>query len=258
MKLTHLILVIASLSLVACTGSDTKRTVQETFERGVSEVNSGNLDDGYQTLLSLHEQGYRSGYLYYNLAVTAYKMDSISVAKYYYVISRQYRETYVVSEQALSYVDSRFPNKAPSLPSLPWERFFDYLERTIGVSLLFILGIFGINLFVLLYLISKKGNTSSWILYFYKILGLFSLVTLIITFYIDYRNARFTEAVMITGQHALKEVPDSNARVLAQTYEGFQFTVDRNASKPDQGWWYVRMSNGVYGWLPVGSIRVIN
>lgn len=257
MKRISLVLLMV-LVLGACSGNEANHTAQETYDRGVREVTNGNLEAGYKTLLSIHDQGFRSGYLYYNLAVTAYKMDSISVAKYYYLMSRSYAETYELSNQALTFVDSRFANKAPSLPPLPWEKFFDYIDRTLGLHLMFVLGVLGMNLFVLLHLTTSKRTTITWWNYLYKSVAVISLITLISAFYIDYRSDRYSEAVMITGQYALKEVPDSNARVLAQTYEGYQFTIDRQASKPEQGWWYVRMSNGIYGWLPLGSIRVIH
>jgi hypothetical protein len=258
MKIVTSVLLMVVIIMAGCSNKQANVTAQQTYDRGVREVTNGNLEVGYKTLLSLHDQGFRSGYLYYNLAVTAYKMDSISVAKYYYLMSRSYAETYELSNQALTFVDSRFANKAPGLPALPWEKFFDYLDRTLGSTLLFILAVLGMNLFVLLHLTTSKRITQTWWNYLYKSIAVISLIALICAFYIDYRNNRYDEAVMITGQHALKEVPDLNARVLAQTYEGYQFTVDRQASKPQEGWWYVRMSNGIYGWLPLGSIRVIH
>lgn len=244
------------LSLSACSQAIRSSTAQETFDRGVSEVTNGNLELGYQTFLSLHNNGYRSGYLYSNLALTAYKMDSLGAAKFYYLMSRDYAETFDASNEALNFIDTRLAQKSPNLPALPWETFFDYLNRILGVQILFILAVLGGNLFVLLQLLFKKRIQGSWWNFFHKMIAFISLLALMSSFYLDYRKHRFADAVVIYGQHSLKEVPKSNGRDIAQTYEGFQCKVDRFASKPDQGWWYVRMSSGMYGWIPAGSIRI--
>lgn len=230
---------------------------QARFDDALNSSASGDNIAAYDSLRAIESEGYISGELYYNMGVIAAKLDSLSVAKLYFIAASRYRETRQLALDGVQYVDSRFPQKVAELPLLPWEQFFDWLVRTFGINLLYWSVVIIANIGVLLYMLGWYVGRPRWLRGAYISAALYVVTFLTITLYIDAREQRYDDAVIIQGQYALKDAPDSNAAVVSQAYEGFSFTVDGKRSAEHPGWLYVRMSNGLYGWLPDGSVRTI-
>lgn len=233
------------------------QSTQARFDNALNLSTSGDNIAAYDSLLAIESDGHRSGKLYYNLGVIATKLDSLSVAKLYFIAASRYSETRPLALEGIQYLDSRFPQRVAELPRLPWEQFFDWLNRTFGISVLYWSVVAIANIGVLLYMLGWYVGRPRWLRGAYISATLYVVTFLAVTLYIDSREQRFDDAVIIRGQYALKETPDSNAAVVSQAYEGFSFTVDTKRSAEHPGWLYVRMSNGLFGWLPEGSLRSI-
>lgn len=233
------------------------QSIQARFDDALNLSVSGDNIAAYDSLLSIENDGYRSGRLYYNMGVIATKLDSLSVAKLYFIAASRYSETRQLALEGIQYLDSRFPQRVAELPRLPWEQFFDWLNRMFGVKWLYWSVVAIANIGVMLYMLGWYVGRPRWLRGAYISAALYVVTFLAITLYIDAREQRFEEAVIIQGQHALKEAPDSSAAVVSQAYEGFSFTVDTKRSAENPGWLYVRMSNGLFGWLPQGAVRTI-
>ncbi len=233
------------------------QNVQARFDNALNLSASGDNIAAYDSLMSIEGDGHRSGKLYYNLGVIATKLDSLSVAKLYFVAAARYSDTRQYALDGISYLDSQFPQRVAELPRLPWEQFFDWLERTFGLKLLYWSVVLIANIGILLYMLGWYIGRPRWLRGAYISAVLYVITFLSVTLYIDSREHRFEDGVVISGQYPLKETPDTSSAVVSQVYEGFAFTIDRHVSAEHPGWVYVRMSNGLYGWLPAGILRTI-
>lgn len=233
------------------------QTIQSRFDEANNLALQGNLSEAYTAYQSLEAEGLVSGKLYYNLGIIAFQLDSLSVSKLYQIAAMRHNETRSKAAEAITFLDSRFPQRIAELPKLPWEQFFDYLLRTFGLSLLFGSVVLIANVGIILYMLGWWIGRPRWLRGAYLSALLYTLTFLSISLYIDYREQRYRDAVIIEGQYAVKEEPNPSSAVVSQAYEGFRFQVDLEKSAQKPGWLYVRMSNGLYGWLPQNAIRMI-
>jgi hypothetical protein len=233
------------------------QTVQSRFDDANNLALQGDLTEAYSAYKALEAEGQISGKLYYNLGVIAFQLDSLSVSKLYHIAAMRHSETRSKAAEAITFLDSRFPQRIAELPKLPWEQFFDFLLRTFGLNLLFGSVVFIANIGIILYMLGWWIGRPRWLRVAYLSAALYTLTFLSISMYIDYREQRYRDGVIIQGQYAVKEEADSNSAVVSQAYEGFRFQVDLERSAQKPGWLYVRMSNGLYGWLPEAAIRTI-
>lgn len=233
------------------------QTVQSRFDDANNLALQGNLTEAYNAYKALESEGHISGKLYYNLGIIAYQLDSLSVAKLYQIAAMRHNETHLKASEAITFLDSRFPQRIAELPKLPWEQLFDFLIRTFGLNILFTSVVIVANIGIILYMLGWWIGRPRWLRGAYLSAALYTLTFLSISLYIDYREQRYRDGVIIEGQYAVKEEPDPNSAVVSQAYEGFRFSVDLKRSAQRPGWYYVRMSNGLYGWLPQTSIRTI-
>ena len=255
MKLKSIFICVAILFSLIQTAE--AQTTQARFDDALNLSAAGDNIAAYDSLKAIEYDGYRSGKLYYNLGVISTKLDSLSVAKLYFVAASRYTDTRQLAVDGISYLDSRFPQRVAELPRLPWEQFFDWLHRTFGLKLLYWSVVLIANIGILLYMLGWYVGRPRWLRGAYISAALYVVTFLTITLHIDNKLQRFEDGVVINGQHALKELPDTSSAVISQVYEGFAFTIDRHRSAEHPGWIYVRMSNGLYGWLPDGILRTI-
>jgi hypothetical protein len=233
------------------------QNTQARFDDALNLSTSGNNVAAYDSLKAILDDGYLSGNLYYNLGVISTKLDSLSVAKLYFIAASRYTDTRQIALEGIAFLDSRFPQRVAELPRLPWEQFFDWLERAIGITSLFWSIVVIAHVGVLLYMLGWHVGRPRWLRGAYLSAALYVITFLSVLLYIDGRNQRFEDGVIIVGQFALKELPDTTSAVISQAYEGFSFIVDKQVSLQHPGWLYVRMSNGLYGWLPESALRTI-
>ena len=90
-------------------------------------------------------------------------------------------------------------------------------------------------------------------------LGLATAGALIVLlgFFLQYRAGRYHRAVMVTQQASVLQKPEDQSGLVSKAYEGYTFTVDQKKSKARDGWLYVRMSNGQYGWISRGNLMIL-
>ncbi|GAA5522499.1 hypothetical protein LQ318_12165 [Aliifodinibius salicampi] len=231
---------------------------QSVFDQANEHLSSGELQEALSLYQQLEYDQQWSGALFLNMGVTYQRMDSLGKAKYYYLKSTEFEETHDKANQALEYVNRQFSRQSATLPKLPWDRATEWLQEKIGAVTLVGVGILLLNIGVLFFIghwfmgrLSQYLRQSSLI-----IIGL-SIFIMTVGFYTYYVDQRYSTAVMVTQQTAVVENPNSEASLVSQAYEGYTFTVDHRKSEQQSNWSYVRMSNGLYGWIPTEEIRVL-
>ena len=211
--------------------------------------------DIYKTIA---DDGFHSGGLWLNMGIAYTALDSLGLAKYYFLQAEQAEETESKASEALTYVNERFERRSAVLPQLPWDRFFNFLANRLGTGFLFTLA------FILLYG-GTAGIITTWFypaarssLLRYSCTGMliFSGIVFASAFYTDYLETRYGTGVVIDREQAVYQEPDTDASTVSTAYEGYVMRVDLAGSRDTPGWSYVRLENGMYGWVQTGSMKI--
>lgn len=231
---------------------------QLRFDRANDALEDGNFRQAMDTYLTLERDSTVSGGLFLNMGISYVQLDSLGKAKYYFLKASRFDETKEKATQGLEYVEQRFSRQSAILPKLPWDKAVDWLKINVGSVTLLGLAILLINLGVVVYVSTwfwtpyerpfQRGGIST---------ASIGIVLLLLSFYVQYVDNRYSEAVMINNQANIVETPSEEAAVVSQAYEGYSFTVDEFQSRDHPGWSYVRMSNGLYGWIPENQIMIL-
>ena len=228
---------------------------QPLFDRANSLLNDGQYLEAIDLYKSIAEDGYHSGALWQNMGVAYTRLDSLGKAKYYFLRAEKYSETEERAESALQYVNNRFPRQSAVLPSLPWIRFIYFLSERIGLKTIVFSGLFflylGIALkigswfrFDLNKMLSYSGYTA---IACSAVLFLFSII-------VHYQENRYSTGVMIDQEGEVYQRPEENSAIVSTAYEGYTMQVDEKESENQSGWKYVRLENGMYGWIQTDHI----
>ncbi len=231
---------------------------QLLFDRANDRLEEGNYLEALTIYNDIEKTGARSGALFLNMALSYVQADSLGKAKYYFIKASRFDETEEQAQSGLEYVEEQFSRQSAILPKLPWEQAVDWLRINVGASVLLAIAIILLNTGVMLF-------AGHWFLAerekVLRLSGLscsaLALLLLLGSFYVQYVDSRYSEAVMVHRQANVLERPSSDAAVVSQAYEGYTFTVDQYESREHPLWSYVRMSNGLYGWIPDDEIMIL-
>lgn len=231
---------------------------QNRFDRANRLLQDEDIYEALQAYRGLESEGHRSGALFLNMGIAYTRIDSLGMAKYYFMKSRTYPETRQMARQALDNLQNRFSRQSAVLPKLPWQQAVEWIQQNIGSSALMSGGLLLLNLGVVLIVVH-------WFRDRWKLLlrrGGLALVSAglmlaVLSFYSSHVDRRYSPAVMIDEQANVMERPGNDAPIVSQAFEGYTLTVDHRRSAESEGWSYVRLSNGMYGWIPTGHIRTL-
>lgn len=235
---------------------------QQNAQALFDDANEMLQENNYQKALSLYQnledQNTVSGALFLNMGISYQRIDSLGKAKYYFLRASQFEETEQQAQKALKFVESQFSRQSAVLPKLPWDIATDWLQEQIGAINILLIGIITLNIGVLIFI-------AHWFLQVYpkvlRIGGLIligaALLIIATSFYTQYISERYSKAVMVTQKVPVFEDPTEEAPIVSQAYEGYTFTVDHRQSNSQQGWSHVRLSNGLYGWIPNSDILIL-
>ncbi|MEX0904231.1 MAG: hypothetical protein WD604_00590 [Balneolaceae bacterium] len=247
-----------SLFLFAVSGFFVVSPAQQArFDQATNQLEQNELREAIEMYKSIEEEGYKSGALWLNMGITYTYLDSLGIAKYYFLRAGQFTETKTRADEALVYVNERFNRRSAVLPRLPWNRFFESLSQNAGVTFLFVSAFFFLYAGIGAVLVSWFKKRIPPIL---KHSGTVSILISVVIFgsalYIDYLDNRYGTGVMIEQQITVHEQPHTESASVSTAYEGYTMQVDHHRSDQQAGWTYVRLENGMYGWLEEDNIMV--
>lgn len=245
--------------IIGTTGATAQQqNPQVIFNRANKLLQQGDIHQALATYKTLEEQNVISGALFINMGLSYIRVDSMGKAKYYFLKAGQFKETKQQADQALEYVESRFSRQSAVLPTLPWQQAINWLNHNIGASILLACGIIllnvGVFLFIAPWFVSRTFSYASKVAITLAVSG---VLVIALSFYIDYRSQRYQKAVMVTQEASVTNQPEPSATIVSEAFEGYVFTVDQSKSRDQQGWSYIRMSNGRYGWIPTKEIMIL-
>jgi hypothetical protein len=247
---------IAFLFLLLTLVTSVLNAQQSQFDQANELMEEQRIEEALEIYKSIERDGYRSGELFYNMALASMFQDSLGLAKFYLLQSAQFPETNQDATRTLEYVNEQFNRRSAVLPKLPWERFFDWLNHTFGATFLLSSGILLFNIGVG----SVIGgwfveSYSKWLLRAGYLIGIISILIVLSSFYLDHLDNRFDTAVMIDRQTIVHQRPSDTSASVSSAYEGYTMTVDKQRSAEENGWLYVRLENGMYGWIEEHRVR---
>lgn len=223
---------------------------QSTFDQANSMLERGEYREAIGLYQSIAAEGYKSGSLWQNLGVAYTRLDSLGKAKYYFLRAAEYSETEEQAQQALDYVNNRFPRQSAVLPELPWIQFFDFMADKFGLTTLVLIALFflyaGIALKIGSWFRIDMKKTLKYSAYTAIAI---SAVLFVFSIIIQYQQSRYSTGVMIDNEASVYERPEENASIVSTAYEGYTMQVDEEESEDPEGWKYVRLENGMYGWV---------
>ncbi len=233
-------------------------SAQALFDEANEALEDNNFSEAITAYKDLEDRNTISGGLFLNMGIAYLRLDSLGYAKYYFMKAGQFEETEVRAEEALEFVESRFSRQSAVLPKLPWDVAVEWLQDHLGATTLLGIAVLLLNTGVIIFVAKWFFTGFSRIFHFSGLIitGL-ALLLVLTSFYTSYVSDRYSTAVLITGKTPVVEQPRGDAALISQAYEGYTFTVDHFRSKEHPGWTYVRMSNGLYGWIPGSDIRVL-
>lgn len=206
---------------------------------------------------SIADDGYHSGALWFNMGYAYSHIDSLGMAKFYLLKAGKYPESRELAAEALDVIHNRFTRRSAVLPPLPWDRFFQALSHSPGVKGLAYMA------FIFLYM-GVAFLIASWFRYDlrkffryggYSLLGI-SATFFLFTIIVNYQENRFGLGVMVHRQAQVYQQPRPESAVITTAFEGYTMRVDFRQSKDYPEWKYVRLENGMYGWIEEDQLRV--
>lgn len=250
MKLTLLFLLILTAPAAA-------QSAQAVFDEANALYENGELSQAMHLYKTIEASGMESGALFLNMGIAAVQLDSMGLAKYYFLKASHFPETKIEAEDALEYVNSQFSRKSAILPKLPWDRAVGWMKENLTGFGVFVIGILFIVLSLTLFVLNLFGIMNFKKKWPVGLLLLIGIATVGLAFYVDYIERRYNEGVMVASSARVLQTPREDANLVSIAYEGYDLTIDQKLSNELEDWLYIRLGNGQFGWIKKDRVKVL-
>ena len=235
-----------------------RQSSQLQFDEANTLLEEGDYMGAMEIYHVIEQSDEVSGALFLNMGIASMEIDSMGLAKYYFLKAAKFETSRESAEQALDYVESQFSRQSAVLPKLPWDKAVDVLKNGPGATGVFLVG------FVLILV-----SVSVIILHWFRIIAFkkrtqiiagfaaISLLTVVLAFYVDYIDRRYHEGVVTDQQIQVTQQPSDTADLVSLAYEGYTITIDKFESDKADGWSYIRLGNGQFGWIKSGGAKIL-
>lgn len=228
----------------------TANAQQPLFDEANSLLSEGSYQQAIELYQSISEDGYESGALWQNLGVAYTRLDSLGKAKFYFLKAERFGETEEQAEQALEYINNQFPRQSAVLPALPWIRFINFLSNTIGLQAIAFSALFLLYLGIALKIGAWFRPSFKKVFNYISYSSIaFSTILFACSIIIQYQQNRYSTGVMVDREASVYQRPEENSSVISTAYEGYTMQVDKTESEDQPSWKYIRLENGMYGWI---------
>ncbi|MEX0779705.1 MAG: hypothetical protein WD491_01110 [Balneolales bacterium] len=248
-----LLCILLYLPLIA-NGNDND-SPQELFNRGNFYLEQSKFPEALDIYRNIEQKEYISGPLYLNMAISYVNVDSLGMAKYYFLKAGEYSATKAKGDEGVALIERRLQQQRGTLPRLGWISFNEWLYFDLSVTMVLLSGLLLFNIGLIFIVAAWFSNFQRSLKYsgvtFFAIGALLVLFSIII----DSQSKDYNRAVMIEARTSLRSHPSEDNDAVATVYEGYTFTLHQNQSRQYEGWEYIRLSNGLYGWIEEKAIR---
>ena len=230
---------------------------QERFNQANEALSQGQFTEALSLFEAVKTSGYESGALYLNMGITATRLDSLGLAKYYYLNAQRFGDVKIAATDALDFVDYELGRRGARLPELAWTRITRQLYFEMNHLGFIAVGLLLINIGVLFLVVSWLRQSYTQI---NRYLGIVFIslggTVVLITALISWQSMNYTQGIQIVREAQIHTLPDSQSEIIQTGYEGFQYIVDIKESTSSPDWLYVRLSNGSRGWVQTEHLNL--
>ena len=252
-----LLIVIMGWSRTVSAQTDSEY-IQQQFNESNELLEQNSFSEAIKGYESIVESGFESGPLYLNMGITATRMDSLGLAKYYYLKAQEFEEVRLAANDALDFVDYELGRRGARLPELAWTRITHFLFFEMNHFGYVVLGIILINLGVLFFVIHWLRNYLKQLnRYIGIVLCILGFVVMSTGILIYSYSSGYSEGVQIDREVQVRNLPSNDAEIIQTGYEGFRYIIDMKTSGSSDGWYFVRMSNGSRGWIETNHLKLL-
>lgn len=234
---------------------------QTLFNRGNYLMEEQNYPEALEIFREIESHGYRSGPLFYNMGISYVYLDSLGKAAYYFCKSAQYRETGSLADAGLDYIEEQKRNLGTFIPYLSWYAFIDWFLFDMNHVKWIWSGIILLNIGILVLIAGWLIRPNRRIAGSGITLAVTGLLLIILTLSIYIRAGNYNRAVIVEPRVYLHPEPGytlSDEEMNADpAYEAYIVTMDIKKSDNFSEWAYIRLRNGVKGWVPESALRVL-
>lgn len=239
-----------------------QNSIQVNFDEANKLLENNDAFNALKAYKSIENTGYESPELYLNMAISATQIDSLGLAKFYFlkIINNYPNNTEVANkaEEGLSYLESKFSRKSAILPKLPWNKAIDWIIKKPTPAGIFWFG------YIALFIVCVLIITSWFKILNFKglnkisiILAVISILSIALAYYASYTDLRYNDAVVINTETKVLQQPTESSAMESFAYEGYTLTIDNKMSINNNDWLYVRLSNGQAGWIKKEEIKIL-
>lgn len=231
---------------------------QVKFDGANDLLESGDYRNALKSYREIESSETVSGALYLNMGIAAVQLDSLGLAKFYFLNAQKFDGTTESASQALEFVNSQFSRQSAKLPKLPWDKAVDSLKINPGTFGLFLIGyvllcitlLLIITLWFNLISIPKAKNVIATCI-------TVSVIIIALAYYVDYVDQRYDEALLIKAESTVSTAPGEDKELVSMAYEGYDIIIDWKKSADQENWYYIRLGNGQYGWIKAEGIKIL-
>ncbi|MEX0928896.1 MAG: hypothetical protein WDZ53_05780, partial [Balneolales bacterium] len=193
--------------------------------------------------------------LFLNMAISYAHVDSLGLSKYYFMKAQKYVNTRKRAGEGVAFVEGLLTQRRDELPRLSWISFSEWLHFEINTVYMTIAGIFMINMGLIFFAMGWFYSFQQLLKYTGISSAAFGVLLIITSLIIDARTDVYSQAVMVRSQAEIRAHPVQEEEGISRIYEGYTLTLDQIRSREVEGWKYVRLSNGLNGWVEDQAIR---
>lgn len=258
-RLTRMAVILcASLTTLIITNGYTlaQELPQEMFNRGNYYMEQEDFTGALEVYEDIEQKDFSSGPLFLNMGISYVYLDSLGLAKYYFLKASHYSPTKEKADEGIELIGERLNQRRGEMSRLSWISFSEWLQFELNKQSVIIYGLillyFGFLFVALPWFYSSYQRTLKYSGYISACLGMMLILLAII---IDSRTEEYSRAVMVEVQSPMRPHPTDDNEVVSMVYEGYTFTLDQSRSQEYEGWKYIRLSNGLNGWIEENVIR---
>ena len=223
-------------------------------------MEDGNYQQAIEIFRQIEQEGRVSGPLFYNAGISYLYLDSLGKASWYFHKSTRFRNTASTGADAIEIIENLLKNRGTYIPRLPWYAFIDWLHFGLNHYSWIIRGLILLNIGIMLLLAGWLYFKDDRVALVGKIAAATALVLILSASLLYIWSKNYQQGVIVRNAVPIQPVPGNFVEedlTPDLAYEAYTVTLDLTLSREYTGWLYVRLQNGVSGWVPEPAVRTL-
>lgn len=252
--------IVSVTNTAVATTAGSEPRPQMLFNKGIFLMEDGNYQQAIEIFRQIEQEGRVSGPLFYNTGISYLYLDSLGKASWYFHKSTRFRNTASSGAHAIEVVENQIRNRGTYIPRLPWYAFIDWLHFDLNHYSWIIRGLVLLNIGIILLLVGWLYFKDDRVALVGKVAAATAVVLILATSLLYIWSNNYQQGVIVGDAVPIQPVPGNFVEedlTPDLAYEAYTVTLDLTLSREYTGWMYVRLQNGVAGWVPESAVRTL-